>query len=99
MSGIREILPVSMSDLNEIATEKGSIRVGATADPDNRAKTYENEGYAGIMYVAPTNNMKKAENKLLDTALNSGSGRHNVHTKSNAKESEGYAYVIKGKKY
>ena len=76
--------------------------MGATKDPDTRADFYQTPsggGYSGTMYYAKTDNMMKAENRLLDTALDTGGGRHNSHSVSNAKEAPGHVYVIKGKKF
>ena len=94
MAGIREIAPVTQEKLKEIADGKFIARVGSTTNPENRANNYQHEGYAGVMYVAPTTNMMKAEDKL----LGSGYGVHNVHEMSNAQETNGYIYAIKGKK-
>jgi hypothetical protein len=94
MSGIREIIPCTQEELREIANDKFSVRVGATVNPENRSNLYKHEGYAGTMYIAPTTNMMKAEDKLLEA----GHGVHNVHQVSNAQEAPGYVYVIKGKK-
>jgi hypothetical protein len=91
---IDKIIQASQAELNEIAQEKGSIRVGSTKDPIRRAGEYEREGYSGTMYVAKTTNMKYAANKLLK--LNP---RHNVYSSSNADEDDGYVYVLKGKKF
>ncbi len=47
---IRETIEVSQAELNEIAEEVGSIRVGATEhDPNKRANQYEVEGYSRVL--------------------------------------------------
>jgi len=38
---------------------------GATTEPERRKREYERDGYTGTMYYAPTQNMKKAEDRLL----------------------------------
>ena len=91
---IREIIEVSQAELNEIAQQYNSIRVGATKDLDVRANQYEREGYSGIMYIAKTTNMQYAEDKLLEHDT-----RHNIHKTSNVDNGSGYVYVINGKKY
>lgn len=90
---IREIVYTTQQELHEKAEECGSIRAGATVDPNRRADEYEAEGFSGRMYVAPTENMMKAEDKLLDHEL-----RHNEQVNSNAAEGAGYVYVIQGRK-
>jgi len=80
--------------LFEIGNDKFAIRVGATDDRESRCVQYRDEGYVGTMYTAYTTNMKKAENKLLETCP----GLHNIHASSNVPEGPGYVYIIKGKK-
>ncbi|CAF0986045.1 unnamed protein product [Brachionus calyciflorus] len=92
MSGLKKEF-VTQRDLNEMAQEKNSIRVGSTVDPQQRAYQYQAEGYAGTMFVAKTANMLLAEDKLLEHQT-----RHNVHMRSNAPNDEGFVYVIKGRK-
>jgi len=94
---IGEIVNVSQKKLHRIASEKGSIRMGSTIQPRQRARAYQSPsggGYSGTMYVAPTENMMKAEDKLLKSKL----GRHNVQSISNAQEEPGHVYAIQGKK-
>jgi len=100
MSGIREIIEVTQEELHKIVGEKGCIYVGATVDPvEKRANEHQStNGYSGIMYWARTQNMKKAEDKLFDTADETGGGRHNIQRASNAQEGPGYVYAIKGRK-
>ncbi len=85
---------VTQSKLQEIADERSAIRAGSTGDPDKRARDYAQEGYAGTLYYAPTENMMKSEDKI----LRGRNFRHNEQELSNASESPGNVYVIKGKK-
>ena len=91
---IREIVYVTQAELNDIAQQNNSIRVGGTTNPDTRANQYERQGYSGIMYAAKTTNMQYAENRLLDHDT-----RHNVHSNSNVGNDSGYVYVINGKRF
>jgi len=94
MSGIREIICVTQKELHEIVNERSAVRVGATIDPEDRARGYTYEGYAGIMYIASTVSMMKAEDKLLEVCR----CVHNVHRRSNAPDAPGFVYVIIGRK-
>ena len=85
----------TFKELHQIAAQSGVIRVGATNDPNRRANQYEREGYSGQMYYFKTENMRKAEDKLLEQAA----GIHNVQQRSNAENKPGYVYAIKGRKY
>ena len=94
---IREIVEVSQADLNRIAQQNNSIRVGSTKNPrtaNSRANQYEREGYSGTMYMAKTTNRQYAEDRLLDYDT-----RHNVQKLSNSKTEDGYVYVINGKRF
>jgi hypothetical protein len=72
--------------------KQGKIdRVGATVDPDRRLGEYRREGYRGTMVFAKTENMKKAENRILEACK---SCTRNVHSASNATENAGYVYGI-----
>lgn len=90
-----ELIKVKQVDLYEIADQNFSIRCGATIDPSARAKQYERYGYSGTMYYSETQNMKKAENKLLEnyTFL------HNIYERSGVDSEPGYIYIIKGKRF
>ena len=85
---------MTLKELLELSKERGAIRVGAAKDPKIRSYGYNREGYVGTMYYAETENMKEAENKLLE----SKDHRHNVRRRSNVEEKRGYVYVIKGRK-
>jgi hypothetical protein len=83
----------------ELAIErKGSVRIGATVDPERRAREYELEGFSGIMRVQNVSNMRNAEDNLLRKAKEVGAGRHNRQSISNMPEAPGYVYVIEGRK-
>ena len=100
MEGIRDwIVKVTLGELLDIVGEVGAIHVGATNHPDQRAQSYKAEGYAGVMYIAKTKNMMKAEERLLKEVRKTRGGRHNVHSLSNAAEKPGYVYVIKGRRH
>lgn len=92
---IREQVPVSFKDLQTIAGQRGAIRVGATEHPQDRASQYQSEGYSGVMYHFKTENMRKAENRLLQQT----GTQHNVQQRSNAEDRPGYVYAIQGRKY
>lgn len=83
----------SQAELHQICNERGSVRVGSTNNPSSRASGYATDGYRGTMYVAPTNNMMKSEDRFLRADT-----RHNVHKYSNAAEDKGYVYVINGQR-
>ena len=91
---IRDHKPVSFGELQKVAAGKSVARVGATEDPSQRAGQYAREGYSGEMYQSKTQNMRKAEDRLLQQA-----GTHNVQQKSNAPDKPGYVYALKGRKY
>lgn len=86
---------VPLKRLQRMASGKGAVRSGSTTDVQRRAREYESSGYSGEVYYSKTQNMKAAENKLLQA----GPGRHNVHKRSGARSTPGNAYIIKGKKY
>ena len=73
----------------------GFVRAGSTEDPRRRKNQYEDQGYGGTMFYARTENMMKAEDRLLA----SRGFCHNAQRQSNAYEGPGYIYVIKGRRY
>ena len=87
------VVKVTQKQLAHIASQPYAIRKGATVNPPSRAAQYSHEGYRGVMYEAPTQNMKRAENKLLENP-----GIHNQQTHSNVAEKPGHVYVVKGRK-
>ena len=91
---IRDHKSVSFGELQKVAAGKSVARVGATENPQQRADQYAREGYSGQMYQFRTQNMRKAEDRLLQQA-----GTHNVQERSNAPDKPGYVYAIKGRKY
>jgi hypothetical protein len=92
---IRDHKPVSFGELQKIVAEKSVARVGATENPQQRADQYAREGYSGQMYQFRTQNMQRAEDRLLQQ----GGGTHNVQERSNAPDKPGYVYALKGRKY
>ncbi len=97
---IRELVEVSQEKLFEmIETETHIIRAGASIDCPTRADGYQGDLYSGVMFYARTQNMKKAENKLLAAGKENGNCIHNIHMKSNVQEEPGFVYIIQGKKY
>ena len=79
--------------LKEMIERGQIIRVGATTDPERRRKEYQREGYRGTMICAKTQNMKKAENKLLEACRTCTA---NIQRSSNVvAEKPGYVYGIK----
>ena len=72
----------------------GVICGGCTVDPYRCKAEYEREGYVGTIYIAETENMKKAEDKLLAHH----EFWHKVQQSSNAEEKPGHIYVIQGKR-
>ena len=89
-----ELQKVAQKDIYKKLEEQGVVRAGCSIDPKRRKDEYEREGYVGAMYYAETENMKTAENRLLDYR----DYRHNVQKSSNAQEKAGYIYVIQGRK-
>ena len=99
--GNMKIVETNQTDLHRmIENETHVIRVGATdRDPKDRKGEYERQGYSGTMYVAPTQNMQKAENTLLQKAIENDAGKWNVQQRSNIGDYEGYVYIIQGKRF
>ncbi len=85
---------VTQEQLKQKAQEANAIRVGSTVDPKRRATQYSSEGYSGKMFIAETQNMKQAEDRLLQICA----CRQNVQKSSNADPDPGYVYVLQGKK-
>ena len=86
---------ITQRELFEKHQEPGIIRVGATNNPERRKNEYRRKRFIGTMYFAYTRNMKRLENRLLDDCNDC---RHNHQRKSNAKEKEGFVYVIQGQR-
>ena len=93
--GNLQMREVTHGQLREISEQNYAVRAGSTIDPEQRAGQYEREGYSGTMYFAKTENMNKAESKLLQDYTYT----HNVHQSSNSPSEPGYSYVIKGRRY
>ena len=80
---------VTQKELSKLAS-KGDY-TGTTIDPARRHKEHQRDGHKGVMYFAKTQNMKKAENRLLKKCLCPG----NTQRTSNAPSRPGYVYLIK----
>lgn len=91
-------LKTSRKNVEEMAINTASIRVGATGNVLQRSKQYIRDGYNRddhIIIYATTKNVIKAEQKLLDIQFNKGSNHKNIQSKSNySKNKEGKIYVI-----
>ena len=85
---------VSQKRLQRIASGRGAVRSGSTVDIQRRAREYQSQGYSGELYYSRAQNMKAAEDKLLQA----GPGRHNIQKTSGAQPKPGTAYTIKGAK-
>ena len=81
--------PLDQADLFTIAEVPDSIRVGSTIDIDSEVERFGKER-PGIMYYSRTQNMFKAENRLLEFP-----GRHNTQKTSSARSKDGYIYVFR----
>jgi len=88
----------SQKELHYWIQRRGSIRVGSTQSPRERAAAYYSQGYRGTFYYARAGNMMAAEDNLLEYADYWGAGRHNVHRASNAQAASGFVYVIVGRR-
>ena len=84
-----------MRKVRSLSQERGTIRAGATTNPQQRKYSYQAEGYSGVMYYANVDNMQKEEDALLQMK----DFRYNTHSKSNAQPEKGAVYVIKGKRW
>lgn len=84
----------TQSKLIKIRSKRGAVRVGSTKNPSSRSSNYATNGYRGTMFVAPTKNMMRSEDRFLKNSY----ARHNVHGFSNASEDKGFVYVIKGQR-
>ena len=80
---------VTQKELSKLAS-KGDY-TGRTIDPARRHKEHQRDGLDGTMYFAKTENMKKAENRLLEKCP----CPDNTQRTSNAPSSPGYVYVYK----
>jgi hypothetical protein len=97
---IRELVEVSQRDLlNMIEFETHIIRAGASVDCDKRAYGYQRERFSGTMFYARTQNMMKAEDKLLEAGRRNNNLIHNLQQFSNMPEARGFVYIIQGRKY
>ena len=94
-AGIARNCGCTQQELHEIADVPGAIRAGSTKNPKQRLQDYRQEGYSGTMYYTRTDNMYRAETRLLQ----GHEFRHNMHDVSNASEERGFVYVVKGKRF
>ncbi len=85
---------VTQAQLQIKAQLPNAPRVGATKDPQRRAGEYGREGYTGTMFYARTENMKQAENRLLQDCTYAKTCAANAQKKSNAQPEPGYVYVL-----
>ena len=84
------LVETTIHDLESKARERKTIRTGATTEPERRKREYERDGYTGTMYFAATQNMKRAEDRLLAVCPCA----MNMQRTSNVKEEPGYVYII-----
>lgn len=84
-----ELKKVSFSEVELNA--KSALRAGSTSNIQFRYQSYKKK-YKGIMFYAPTQNMEKAENKLLSKYKLPD----NDQRESNSEAAQGIVYVIKG---
>ena len=80
---------VTQKELFKLAS-KGDY-TGTTIDPARRQGEHKRDGHEGAMYYAKTQNMKKAENRLLKKCPCPG----NTQRTSNAPSRPGNVYLIK----
>ena len=85
-------------DMQEVQTQrelhtmaKSGDYSGTTVDPQRRRSEHERDGKRGTMYYTKTENMRQAENKLLEKCYCPG----NQQRRSNAQEGPGYVYLIR----
>ena len=76
--------------------EDGSFYVGATERDrcDDRVREHESKGFSGTFCYTDTQNMRLAEDKLLDKSPYGY--LYNDQKKSNVQEKPGYIYLING---
>ena len=86
-----KLINVSFSEVELNA--KSARRAGSTTGIPSRIQSYKAK-YRGIMYSASTQNMERAENKLLSKYKLPD----NEHRESNSPAAPGFVYVIKGTK-
>lgn len=89
---------VKIQDIEKkIIKENGIPRIGGTKrDIKFRAYEYERQGYTGTIFYANAEDIKRAENELLELASRYEDGYHNKHRRSNLASVAGFIYIIKG---
>ena len=94
-NGELETKKCNQEELFKIHAKKpNNLMVGATTNVADYAAKYKSKGYSGTMYYAATDNMKMKANKL----LHDNPGKYNENERSGVPETEGFIYVIRGKK-
>ncbi len=78
---------VSFEELKSKA--KNAVYVGATVNIDDRSQIH-GKNYNGEICYFKTQNMRQAENTLLQTSRRSD----NIHQESNVDDAAGYVYAI-----
>ena len=79
----------TQQELHEMA--RSGDYVGTTVDPQRRRGEQKRDGKMGTMYYTKTENMRKAEDKLLKIC----NCPENQQRRSNAQEGPGYVYLIR----
>lgn len=91
MSKTRNELKLKKVSFSEVVLNtKSALRAGSTSNIQSRYQSYKKK-YKGIMFYAPTQNMEKAENKLLSKYKLPDNDRR----ESNSSATQGFVYVIK----
>lgn len=94
----KRIIKTTQSNLNNAVAGGKSVRVGFTNNAARRMAEYSRSGIQGTMYIAPTMNGRKAENKLLNAQFSNNTSHKNTQTKSNISNGKsGVVYAIVSK--
>lgn len=99
--GSLRLVEVDWETLKRVCRKADNIRLGATIDPDKRAKQYENNGangnyFGGKMLYCRKSDARAAEDRLFQIADYYGVAELNIHRVSNYKQIPAYVYVIRG---
>ena len=81
-----------MASLKKMARQQNNevMRAGSTNDPERRRREYVyKDNYSGVMYCAPSKNMRDDEDSLLN-----GNFSKNVQKTSNQTTESGFGYLI-----
>ena len=79
----------TQQELHKMA--RSGYYTGTTVDPQRRQGEHKRDGKSGTMYYTKTENMRQAEDKLLEKCNCPG----NQQRRSNAPEGPGYVYLIR----